>query len=257
VFITVLASVMMFAGCVRVDISEKNGPITTQDYNFTDFTGIQVGSAFQLDVTPSDTYKVSITAGKNVLDRVNVSQSGSILKIEITGWNLLWHWQTTPRVTITMPVLKELNLSGASQGSALGFKSTEDFQLKMSGASHLDMDMVTGDFTADISGASSATGQLTATGSDIKLTGASQIELTGSGGNIKLHASGASHADTAYFTVNNADIEFSGASHGILDVSGRLDVTLSGASSLEYRGNSTLGTVDVSGASDLEHKNLP
>ena len=235
----ILALAIVFTGCSHLDLSSNEGPITTQDYNFTDFTGIEMGHAFELQVIPSSTYKISITASENVLKRTHVSKSGDILKIDMESWTFTW--RSSPKVTVTMPVLTALNLSGASHGSAIGFKSDEDFNLKLSGASQLDLDMEAGNFKFDISGASSVTGRLTATSSDIDLSGASHIELSGSGGNIKLHASGASHADMAYYTVNDADTQFTGASHGILDISGRLDVTLSGASSLEYQGNPTHG----------------
>ena len=254
--ITILASLTMFTGCIRVDMSEKNGPITSQGYDYADFTGIEIGSSFNLEVTPAASYNVTITAGKNILEHIRVAKTGSILKITIEGWSFNWWWQHNPKVTVTMPVLTALYLSGASQGSALGFKSAEDFNLKLSGASRLDMDMTTGYFTSELSGASSINGRLTATGSDIDISGASHMNLTGSGGDIKLHSSGASSVDFVYFTVNNADFELTGASHASLDVRGRLDVTLSGASNMKYLGNPTLGKVDVSGASDLEKYKL-
>jgi len=252
--ITILVSGTLLSGCVRVDMTEKNGPITTQSYDYTDFTGIELGHAFQLDIIPAASYNVTITAVKIVLEHIHVLKSGSTLKIDLDSWRSGWWWSSNPRVTITMPVLTSLKLSGAIEGNALGFKSSQDFYLNLSGASHLDIDMETGYFTSEISGASSVTGRLTATGSDIDLSGASHINLTGSGGDIKLHSSGASTADFTYFTVINAAIEFTGASHGTLDVRGRLDVDLSGASSLEYLGNPTLGKKDISGASDLEQK---
>jgi hypothetical protein len=255
--LTLLASLTMFTGCIRVDMSEKNGPITTREYSFTDFTGIEIGSAFNLEVTPAASYNVTITAGKNILEHIRVAKTGDILKITIEGWSFNWWWHNNPKVVITMPVLAQLNLSGACQGTVMGFKSAEDFTLKLSGASHLDIDMETGYFTSEISGASSMTGRLTVAGSNIDLSGASDINLTGSGGDIKVHGSGASHAELFYFTVNNADIELSGASSTHLEVRGRLDVDLSGASTLEYLGNPTLGKNDVSGASDLKHKTLP
>jgi opacity protein-like surface antigen len=253
--ITVLASVVMLAGCVRVDIAEKNGPITTQQYDFKDFTGIQVGNAFELEVIKGASYNVTITAGKNVLDRIRVAKTGGTLVIDIDGWSFIW--RSSPVVTVTMPDLTSLDLSGASHANIQGFNSTHDFHLKLSGASVLDMDMETGNFVAKISGASAAKGRLTATGADIDLSGASNIELTGSCRDLKLHSSGASHAALSYFTVSTAVIEFTGASHGTLDVSGRLDVDLSGASSLDYLGNPVLGKIDVSGASDLEYKTSP
>jgi hypothetical protein len=254
VIITILASLTVFTGCVRVDMSEKNGPLTTQSYDYTDFTGIEIGNAFQLDVVPAASYNISITAGKNILERLHVSKSGGTIKITLDSWRVGWWWNSNPKVSITMPVLTSLKLSGASDGNVLGFKSSQDFRLDLSGASHLDMDMEIGDFTSEISGASSVAGHLTATDSDIDISGASHMNLTGSGGDIKVHCSGASTIDFTYFTADNADIEFTGASHGTIDVRGTLDVDLSGASSLDYLGDPTLGRRDVSGASELKKK---
>lgn len=251
--IIVLGLLVMMTGCVRVNMAEKNGPITTRSYDNTGFTGIDIGYDLKLEIMPAASYNVTITAGRNVLDHIRVSQSGSILKIETEGWSFnRWWWQSSPKVTVSMPLLKELYLSGASEGSALGFKSDEDLTVKISGASHLDLDMETGFFTTELSGASNLKGRLTATGSNIGLSGASDIDLTGSGGDIKLHASGASSIALLYYKVNNADVNFSGASDGSLDVSGRLDVKLSGASDLKYAGDPTLGNVDKSDASTLK-----
>ena len=56
------------------------------------------------------------------------------------------------------------------------------------------------------------------------------------------------------FMVNNADIRFSGASTGTVNLDGRLDADLDGASKLEYIGEPTMGTVNTSGASKLSKK---
>jgi hypothetical protein len=255
VLIAVLISLMAFAGCVRVDMAEKSGPLSTQTYDNTGFTGVDVGSALDLEITQGDSYSVTITAGKNIFDHIHVTQSDNILKISITSWSFGWWWgRSTPRVNITMPVLNYLELSGASSGTAKGFKSGEDFIADVSGASDLNLDMETGRFTATVSGASNIKGRLTATGSDIDISGASDINLTGSGGDIKLQSSGASTAALMYYPVNNANVDFSGASNGSLDISGKLDVKLSGASDLKYTGNPTMGEIDISDASDLDHK---
>jgi hypothetical protein len=250
--ILLLVSGAILAGCAHVEISTDNGPTTTRDYDFTDFTGIEIGHAFELEVTPSDTYKVTITAGKNILEHINVSKSGSTLKIDMDKW--LFNWHSTPKATITMPDLQGLNLSGACQGNVRGFKSSHDFKLSLSGASDLDMDMEMGNFESEISGASKLKGSLKASSSSIELSGASEVRLSGSGGNIIVDGSGASQAELTDFTVNDADIELSGASHASLDINGKIDVSLSGASSLRYGGNPTLGKLDVTGASEIKQK---
>ena len=250
--ITIMLSAGLLAGCDRVLISEKSGPETSRDYEFTDFTGIDIGNAFELEVTYADTYKVTITAGQNVLDRIKVSKMGDTLQIDMDDWFFFWH--STPKARITMPVLKELDCSGATEVNVKGFRSAEDFTLSLSGASHLDIDMETGDFDAEISGASKLIGYLKTANSDIEFSGASEVKLTGSAGDLMLDGSGASHAGLSGFAVNDADIELSGASHAEADVSGKMDVALSGASSLEYSGNPTIGRVDITGASSMEEK---
>jgi hypothetical protein len=255
ILVIVLVYGLFLPGCIRRDLSEKNGPITTQNYDYKDFTGVDIGSALKLEVTAGDTYSVTITAGKNLFDHIRVVKSGDILKIYTEGWSLSW-WGafTTPKVVITMPVLKTLYLSGASDGTVTGFKSNNGLTMTASGASSLNLDMETGLFSADISGASDVKGRLTTTSSDIILTGASDLDLTGSGGDVKLRGSGASTASLRYFTAVNADVVLSGASSGSMDVSGRLDVNLSGASDLNYYGNPTIGNSTVTGASDLHKK---
>jgi hypothetical protein len=253
IYTLILASIMLtfpvLAGCVRVDLAEEAGPITTRTYDFTDFTGIDVEQAFEVTITQSDNYSVEITAGENLFEKIHVYKSGSTLVIDVDFWFI--SWIINPKLTVTMPVLTELELSGACEGTATGFKSSQDMMLHLSGASELDIDMETGDFFAELSGASRLSGRLLAASTEIELSGASRANLTGSGGNITLDGSGASNAELLYFTVNDAEIDFSGASRVTMDVNGRLDVSLSGASSLEYTGNPILGEMDISGTSSM------
>ena len=253
--ITAIVSGLILTGCTRVLISDSGASTTTRDYDFTDFTGIEIGHAFELEITYSDTYKVSITAGKNMLDRIDVSKVGDTLKIDMDNW--VFNWNSTPKATITMPVLRSLDCSGASKGNVLGFKSSEDFTLKLEGASDLDIDMEVGEFNSEISGASKLIGYLKASKSRIEVSGAGEAKLTGSGGNLILDGSGACHVGLSGFQVDDADIELSGASDASVYVSGKMDVTVSGASSLEYSGNPTMGRLDISGASDIEQKTTP
>jgi hypothetical protein len=66
--------------------------------------------------------------------------------------------------------------------------------------------------------------------------------------------SGASSLKLDDFTVGNANVDFSGASSGTINLDGRLDADLSGASRLWYIGEPTMGTIDTSGASTISPK---
>jgi hypothetical protein len=250
--ILTLGITALSTGCVRVNMQDKNGPLTTQNYDYTGFTGVDVGSAMKLDVSYGPSFNVTVTAGKTIIDKIHISRIGETLKFDIDGWSFNWWNNSMPKVSIVMPVLNYLHLSGAANGTVSGFSSTGELAADISGASHLDLDMAAGSFTARLSGASKLKGRLTATASDLSLSGASDIGLTGTGGDIKLHASGASSSSLRYYVVQNADVDFSGASSGSLDVRGILDVKLTGSSGFSYTGNPTLGSVNTSDGSDLK-----
>lgn len=241
---------VLLSGCTAAIISKTLGPNTTRTYDNTGFTRIDIGHAFELEVTAADTYTVKIEASESLFDHIEVTQTGD--KLEIGLKDLFFGYYRPPKVIITMPELRGLYISGASKGIVSGFRSAINFELTVSGASELDMDMEAAAFAGEISGGSEVSGYLKATSSDVDISGASSIELSGSGGDIRLKASGASDLNLANFTVNNADIKFSGASDGSLEINGTLDADLSGSSSLKYSGNPALGNIESTGGSDIE-----
>lgn len=204
------------------------GPVRTRTYNFTDFARVEVGYAFQVEVVQSDSYSVSITANEDIFNNIQVSQEGETLKIHLTQSATFG----TRKAEITMPDLRAINLSGAAKGTIKGFSSSDDFTLDLSGASKLDGDLTAGDV-------------------DFHVSGASTVELDGSAQDIDVDTSGASHVKLADFSVRNADVTLRGASSGTVNLSGKLDADLSGASHLEYVGEPTLGTINTSGSSTL------
>ena len=251
VLVVVLLTSGLLVGCVG-GMVRGSGNLDTQEFNFSDFTHVEVGSAFEVKVVQSDSYSVSVTADDNLFDYILVSKQGTTLQIRLKSASYI---STTTRAEITMPQLRGLELSGATRGTVSGFSSTENLDIEVSGASSLDMsDISAGDVEFDISGASKVTGDITAGDAEFGLSGASSVQLEGSAKDIKVKASGASRAELSGFTVNNADVNFSGASNGMVNLDGRLDADLSGASKLGYIGEPTMGNINTSGGSTLSKK---
>ena len=114
------------------------------------------------------------------------------------------------------------------------------------------------DFEFDLSGASEVTGNIAISGdAQFNLSGASRVELEGSANDVIIRASGASNLKLADFSVHNADVSLSGASDATVNLDGRLDADLSGASNLSYIGEPTMGDIDISGGSELENIEPP
>ena len=230
---TIVAVLLLFgllAGCAGEGVGSGN--LDTEEFNFSDFTRIEAGSAFGVEIVQSGSYSISITADDNLLKYIEVSKEGETLKVGVKSGAYSF---TTLRAEITMPDLYELSLSGATHGTVQGFSSSHDFIL-------------------DLSGASTVTGDVTAGDAEFNLSGASTVELQGSASDIVIEASGASSVELAGFPVNNADVKLSGASRGTVNLDGRLDADLSGASKLSYIGEPTMGTINISGGSTLSKK---
>ena len=257
--VAILAAVLLTSGLLGGCIGAIRGAITgstnleTREYDFSDFTQVEVGGAFEVEIAQSDSYSVKITADDNLFNHIVVSKKGTKLTIRLKwGYSYL---STAQRAMITMPDLYDLRLSGATRGSVQGFSSSHNFTLGLSGASRLDMaDMSVGDINLDASGASRISGSIETGDCNFSLSGASRVELAGSGNDADIDASGASKFELADFPINNANVRLSGASSSTINLSGKLDANLSGASTLKYSGNPTLGSIKTSGGSKVSEK---
>jgi len=246
-------------GKIEEIVVKRGGPLTdvgdvvTRELDITDFANVEVSHAFRVEITRSDTYSVAITANEKLFDYIDAVKSGDTLKIGMKP-HLSIRGSITLEAKIAMPVLKKLRLSGASKGTAKGFSSQEDFDLHLSGASTLDIDIEAGKTKLETTGASKLNGEMKLDDADIALSGASRAELKGSANNVNLNASGASRLDLADFPLNDAEVYLSGASRATVNAKGNLDINLSGASRLEYAGNPTIRDIKVSGASKIKKK---
>jgi len=229
--ISVTCAVLISRGWPGVLIGSGN--LETEEYAFTDFTKFEVGSAFKFEIKQSSSYSINVTADDNVIDYVRVSKDGQTLEIRLERVSILG--PVTLRASVTMPQLHGLTASGASRGTVSGFSSTEDLDITVSGAS-----IVSGDITA---------GNV-----EFGISGASTIQLEGSANDMDADVSGASLFKLDDFIVNNADVNFSGASSGTVNLNGRLDANLSGASTLWYIGEPTSTDINTSPASKVIKK---
>ncbi|MFC1941015.1 head GIN domain-containing protein [Chloroflexota bacterium] len=260
----ILAAVLIvpaiFSGCETTGPGKigTEGNVITEEKDFTDFTYVDVGSAFEVEITRSDSFSIIISADESLFDYVAVSKAEGTLKIYLNPRHIFTDFTLgakTLKAEITMPNLYGLNLSGATNGTVTGFESSDDFKLDVSGASSLDMDDIeVGDAELEVSGASRVSGNMTTDDAEFKVSGASSIELSGSADNTIIEVSGASRVDLADFPLDDADVKLSGASEATVNVKGKLDTALSGASRLYFYGNPTMGDTYVSGASTIKHK---
>ena len=148
-------ALLMLAGCAVPFGTQlvPSGPLVTQDFDLANFSAVAAGSAFQVEITQSDSYSVSVTVNENLVDRLDVGVSGNTLRISLKpGIGLTG--AATLKAKVTMPKLAGLDLSGASRTTLAGFDSRNSLEAEVSGASTLRGDLTCGDAQFDVSGAS-------------------------------------------------------------------------------------------------------
>jgi hypothetical protein len=212
-----------------------SGRTTTENYDFSDFTKLSIGSAFQTEVTQGSNYAVSVTVDDNLVEYLDVRVDGDTLHIGLKPRISLGFRNTTLRAQVTMPDVVGLDLSGATRTQVTGFKNEKPANVQVSGASQLRGDITTGQMRMDASGASN-------------------VDISGSTGSLNVEASGASTVRLDDFTSTDTQVQASGASNITVNASGKLTGDASGASTVRYVGNPASVQVDTSGASSVRHQ---
>lgn len=248
----VLVMGLMLTGCAcNVNFGKITGPVVDREYTFTNFDSIEVSNAFEYEIYRSDSFKVTASIRESMVNSLDIHQEGQTVRIGLKPGS---YFDARARAVISLPELKELVVSGASRGTVTGFNSGTDFKLNLSGASRIDMEMQTGDIEVLVSGASRFTGHLEAGDVLLDITGASFCELKGSASAVTVKATGASKVDVGRLIAQSADVSINSASRATVKTDGRLDISLSGASTLSYLGKPDLNIISITGASRLLNK---
>lgn len=237
----ILSVVAFFAFCSCNHVTLSGNDITKTFNIENTYTKLCVENAFE--VTVSDTaQQIYITTDENVMPKVVVEQIGNKLRIYLKPLTANFGMD----LNVILPyneLLKDVELSGASEfRSDLGMKG-EALEIKLSGASSFYCDLEATDLELDMSGASDATLTGQATNLDLELSGASRLKKTVNG--------------TQYaFSCDYCEGELSGASTAYIHCNSTINIDLSGASNLHYTGTPFTGDSSTSGSSNLIHDEL-
>jgi hypothetical protein len=212
-------------------VGSKN--LVTHERSVEDFTSVEVGWGFEVEIQRTESYNVYITTDDNVYDFVEISKASNKLTIGLR-WGVNYQ-NVTLKANITMPDLQELSFTGGTQGSIEGFSSSHEFKIELSGGCALQ-----GDYTTTETCIFSLSG------------GSHMTDFDGAAKNLQISASGGSNMDLLAFSVHNATINLSGGCEAKVHLDGRLDADVTGGSQIRYTGDPVLGDINVSLDSSVE-----
>jgi len=207
--------------------------LVSETRNVGKFEGLSVSSAIDVKITnnPSNG-EITITASDNVIKLVKAEIKDQILTISLDK-NVNFN-KNKVEINIPHQKLRHIKVSGASSVEANHVMKVEKFSVIASGASDLDLNLMTNHI-------------------DLDLSGASDVDLKGNVQDFNLEVSGASELNSKELKAANVIVNASGASSVYVWAVNQLKVEASGASSVFYR-NSTglIKNVSSTGSSDVE-----
>ena len=200
-----------------------------QDITLKNFDQIRTGSAFNVNVLQGNNFRIVATG-----DRVDVNDLDFYTRNGVLNGgyrNNSRNQRYNMKIDITVPSLTGVDFSGATSAE-VGKFDANTFNVVLSGASKLNLDVKTQKLNIDISGAS-------------------QFSPFGNAQKVSGDLSGASQLNAFGLLSDEVNISVSGASNARIDVYKYLKVNASGASKVRYRGNPTT-EINASGASVVE-----
>lgn len=219
-----LVILVLLSACME----EDPGPRQQDKRTFTevDFDQIEAEDALVVNIEYAENFSIEAEGDRRNLDDLLIYKNGNSL---VARFRTYEKRQYTTYLTITLPDLTGVNFSGASQGKIIGFDPAVRFDITLSGASFVQVNRDMEEVYLNVSGAS-------------------HLRLDGHGELVQGTISGASELSAFDFSTRNAKLTVTGASSSKVNVSNQLDVSVSGASVVLYRGEPEL-IVESSGSS--------
>jgi hypothetical protein len=213
-----------------------NGNIKTEEHSVSSFKNLQVSASINVYISQGDIKPIRIEGDENLLPYIEVEQDGEDLVIKNReGYNL--EGSGDLKVYVSAPVYHHISLSGAGDIIAENkISNSDDLEINLSGAGDIKMD------------------ELDAPKVGADISGVGSIYIKGQTKDVDMTISGAGSAHCYDLLAENTKIDISGVGSAEVYASVKLDAHVSGAGSVDYKGNATDVSQQVSGVGSVNKK---
>jgi hypothetical protein len=264
-----MKSKLFFKGLLVLALLNVNSWLfaqVTETRNVSGFSAIEAASVFNITVNKASVESLVVEADEAIMPDVCTEVKNGVLKLYLKNSHKTRNIGTL-KVTVGVKELKAVKLSGACKLASDDVFETGKFDIKLSGACGVKLNVKTNELDADLSGAchlnltadvrkaefdvSGAPNlklDLKAANLSFDMSGASKVELKGTADKVEFEASGASTVKASALLCKTMVIESSGACKLEVNASERLTISTSGSSTVLYSGRPMINA-STSGAS--------
>lgn len=193
---------------------QVGGPIVTETRTVSSFHSIEAILVGNIILTQGSTQDLQITTHQNVLDIITTTVSNGVLNLELTGCTQGELDQLD--VFITIPELRSIDFTGVGDIISLTDFQTDALAISLEGVGNVDFSGQTNSF-------------------NLMITGEGNVSAFG-------------------LTAGTCTIVVSGSGNTEVTVTDQLDVTISGAANVYYKGYPTV-TSSISGSGTVVDSN--
>lgn len=215
-------------GLTRV---EGSGTVVQRDYDLDGFDRVALTGVGRVLITPGGDHRVLVETDDNILDVLVVEVRGGTLQLAVESGTSI-----DPSIlefTIELPELAGVELPGAGDVVVTGWIG-EGGEISLPGAGKVD-----------------ATG-LELDRLEVDISGVGSVVATGTARDLRLALPGAGSFEGAQLEAARVEADLSGVGSAEVWATEDLDVSVSGAGSLRYRGDPAVIRSDISGVGSIE-----
>ena len=185
-----------------------------KQFDVKDFTQIKISGAYVVKIQRGDVFKVTADGREDDVEKLEIKVENNRLRVENPAKINLLGSNRRIGLTITLPMLKALDLAGATVSRVEGFNNA-------------------GDLDVDIAGVSKAVLNLNAQRLDLSVSGASKVVLRGKANTLNADLAGACSLDATALQTDNADVSAAGVSRATLGKVANLKTQIAGVGRIE------------------------
>jgi hypothetical protein len=210
----IFSSVLVSMSSCFVDRIVGSGRIISENriVSNTNFTEIRVEGSMNVNIIQGDSVKIVVKDFENILSSLETRVVGNTLVIDYQDHT--WISNSAGEITVTMPKLSNVEMSGSGDVGTIGNFRFDDLSLLISGS---------GNFS-----------------------------FTGSAKNMNAKISGSGNIRAFDMPTENATVKISGSGDMQVNVTRQLDATISGSGDIVYKGAPSVNS-RVTGSGRVRH----
>ncbi len=209
---------------------QGNGQVKKETRETAPFEALDISGGYEVHLRPANYSSLTIEADGNLLEHIETYVKDGTLHVSS---DVSFSRYRELDLYITLENFKGLESSGAVEVSGQGMLRGEDIEFDLSGAAEVEL-------------------ELQAETIEGEFKGACEVVLSGITDRLDIKTSGAVEFDGENLKSRKCRIKMSGAGEAVVYATEELDIEVSGAAEIRYKGQPANIKQDISGAASID-----